>query len=298
MKAGPVYMYAQRMMTTCRLARSALALCLLVATWVVGHPGAAWAAEEPQLKDSRFGLGIGAGFMRFDTSFKFTEKSSGRSVFVDSEGSLGLPEEDTIGIVFGRYRFSEKHAIGFSTFRVRRENRLLDGQATLGDYTITGRATLTDRTNFYYLNYTYTFMQDERTRVFGAFGLYGVDLTYALDLFGTIEYQGNPLPDQAYSASASAFAPLPMFGLDAVFALTPRWWFGTRVTLVAGSYEDITSASVLDTAVRAGYRFVEHAGIIFGLEYFSADLTIEDTEFDTDISYRYDGFFVGLHLSF
>jgi hypothetical protein len=139
-------------------------------------------------------------------------------------------------------------------------------------------------------------MQDARSRVFGAFGLYGLDLNYALNLFGTIEYRGIPLPSQTYNAEAGVFAPLPMFGLDAVFALTPKWWFATKVTLVAGSYEDISSAGVLDTSIRTGYSFTQHVGIVFGLEYFSADLTIDDSDLETDISYRFDGVFLGLHL--
>jgi hypothetical protein len=280
------------------LARSTLAVCLMAVALVNGHSGVTRAAEEPELPETRFTLGVGAGFVRFDTNFKFTKKSTGRSLFVDSEGTLGLPEQENVGIVFGRYRFSKKHALGFSAFRVRRENKLFADQVNLGGFTITGEATLTDNTRFYYLNYTYTFMQDKRSRVFGAFGLYGLDLNYELDLFGAIEHNGNPLPSQTYNATASVFAPLPMFGLDAVFALTLKWWIATKVTLVAGSYQEISSAGVLDTSVRSGFTFSRHVGIVFGLEYFSADLTIDKTDFETDISYRFDGIFLGLDLKF
>jgi len=31
--------------------------------------------------------------VRFDTNFRFTDKGSGLSVFVDGEGTLGLPEK-------------------------------------------------------------------------------------------------------------------------------------------------------------------------------------------------------------
>jgi hypothetical protein len=277
--------------------RRTLALCLIAAALLGIHSGSAWAAEEPKLGNNRFTLGVGAGFVRFDTNFKFTEKSSGRSLFIDAEGTLGLPEEESVGIIFGRYRFSEKHALGFSAFRVGRENKVLGGPVNLGEFTITGEATLSDNTRFYNLNYTYTFMQDERSRVFGAFGLFTLDLNYAFDFVGTIEYQGNPLPSQTYNAEAGIIAPLPMFGFDAVFALTPRWWLGTKITLVAGSFQGI-SGGVLDTAVRSGYNFTQHVGITFGLEYFSADLTIDDSDLETDVSYRFDGVFLGLHLSY
>ena len=52
-----------------------------------------WAGEDDKKADdprSRFGLGVGGGYGRFDTNFKFTHKDSGASVFVDGEGTLGL----------------------------------------------------------------------------------------------------------------------------------------------------------------------------------------------------------------
>lgn len=273
-------------------------LVLLAAVaWICVGAGSVRGADEKQLKNTKLSMGVGAGYVRFDTNFKFTEKDSGLSAFVDAEGTLGLPESDTVGIVYGRYRFSKKHALGFSAFRIKRENSLFADQLNLGDWTITGEAKLTDDTDFYYLNYTYTILQDERSRVFAAFGLYGLNLSYRLDLFGEISYQGEPLADETYEAVASAFAPLPMFGLDAIFALTKRWWLGTKITLVGGSYRDIT-AGVLDTSVRSGYEFSKHVGVIIGIEYFNAGVTIDDEDVKTEVAYGYDGLFIGLALHF
>jgi len=276
---------------------SAVWALLAAAVWICSGSSNAWGAEEKQLRGGRFSMGIGAGFVRFDTNFKFTDKNSGLSAFVDAEGTLGLPESDTLGIIYGRYRFSKKHALGFSTFRVKRENALFADKLNLGDWTISGTATLTDKTEFYFLNYTYTFMQDERSRVFGSFGLYGLNLSYRLDLFGEIEYQGDPLDSDTYEAEAGVFAPLPMFGLDAVFALTSKWWLATRITMVGGSYEDI-SAGILDTSIRSGFEFSKHVGVIFGIQYFNASVTIDDDDLKTDVSYGFDGAFLGLALNY
>lgn len=276
---------------------SAVWALLAAAVWICSGSSNAWGAEEKQLRGGRFSMGIGAGFVRFDTNFKFTDKNSGLSAFVDAEGTLGLPESDTLGIIYGRYRFSKKHALGFSTFRVKRENVLFADKLNLGDWTISGTATLTDKTEFYFLNYTYTFMQDERARVFGSFGLYGLNLSYRLDLFGEIEYQGDPLDSDTYEAEAGVFAPLPMFGLDAVFALTSKWWLATRITMVGGSYQGI-SAGILDTSIRSGFEFSKHVGVIFGIQYFNASVTIDDDDLKTDVSYGFDGAFLGLALNY
>ena len=79
------------------------------------------ANDELAFKQKRFSLGVGGILVRLDTNFKFTSKPSGRSVFVDGEGTLGLPETDIIPALYGYYRFAKKHAIGFSYFRINRE---------------------------------------------------------------------------------------------------------------------------------------------------------------------------------
>ena len=279
------------------LVRATLVVCLVAATWLGGSSGLVWAAEEAELQDQRFSMGVGFAHVRFDTNFKFTEKDTGRDLFVDAEGTLGLPERENVPLVFGRYRFSKKHALAFSAFRIRRQSTLFAEDLNLGNFTITGEATLSDNTRFYYLNYTYTFLQDDRMRIFGAFGLYGLDLRYALDLFGEIDYRGVPLASETYSRDASVFAPLPMFGLDAVFALSPRWSLSTKITLVGGSYQDV-SAAILDTSIRSRYMFSKHVGLLLAIKYFNAEVNIDDSDLKTEVAYGFDGLSVGLALGF
>jgi len=276
---------------------AAIVVSSVIAAWVAGFSATAGAEDEPELKDNRFTMGIGLGLMTFDTNVKFEDKQSGLTAFVDAESNLGLPENKTIPVVFGRYRFSNKHALGFSLSRVRRVNTFLAEDFNLGDYTITGEATLSDQTRFYSLNYTYTFLQDDRSRVFGAVGLYGLDMNYRLELFGQIERSGEIDVIEEYEAEAGVFAPLPMFGLDAVFALTPKWSLATKVTLVGGKFGDI-SGTVFDTTVRAHYTISRHLGLLLGVKYFDADVKIDEADLRTDVSYAFDGILLGLSLGY
>jgi hypothetical protein len=255
------------------------------------------AQAPPELKRKPNAMGVGVGVVRFDTNFKFTEKATGGSIFVDAEGTLGLPESDVVGMLYGTFRLAKRHSIGFSAFNVRRTETLLDGTTSLGDYTLTGEATLADRSGFYHVAYRYVFLEDERSRVQGAFGIYGADLEYSFDFMGQISYLGVPQPTDTLEREASVFAPLPMFGFDATFALTSKWWLGVRLDLVGGSFGDV-SGGILDTAIRSGYEFSKHTGVVLGLEYFSADLTIDDGDFETEVDYRFDGLYLGLHFSF
>lgn len=260
--------------------------------------------QSERLKN-RFGLGVGVVRVRFDTNFKFTDKASGFSVFVDGEGTLGLPENETLPFLYGYYRFARRHAIGFSYFEIKRESTLLQvNESTdfhLGDLTITAGAnakvTLTDKSSFSYLSYNYTLFEDQRSFLFASFGLYGLDLTYRLDAEGEITLQGVPVFDERYSQEASVFAPLPLLGIDAWYFFTPKWALGTKISLVAGSYQDV-SALVLDTTVRAKYQFTKNIGMSLGITYFNAEVTIDEPDLKTEVDYGYDGIALGLDVRF
>jgi hypothetical protein len=245
----------------------------------------------------KLSVGVGFGYVRFDTNFKFTDKSSGRSVYVDAEGTLGLPEAQSVPMIYGYWRASEKHGIGFSFFKIDREATLFAVDENLGDLTLTGKATLSDKTRFYYVSYNYTAYQDARSYVFLSLGLYGIDLKYRLDATGNISFQGAPVASGEYSREVRQFAPLPLIGIDAWFALTPKWAIGTKVSLVAGRYEDV-SAAILETRVRAKYAFNQNLGLYFGINYFQGEVDINEDNRRTEISYGFDGVIVGLDVGF
>ena len=96
---------------------------------------------------------------------------------------------------------------------------------------------------------------------------------------------------------ANVFAPLPLVGLDFWFSFTPEWSMETNVGFVAGTYEDL-SAVVLQAGINAQYKFNRHIGGVIGLTSFAADVVIEDNIERQDISYAYDGLFLGVHFVF
>ena len=258
-------------------------------------------AEPDQIelyKSSRFALGIGAAIVKFDTKLKFTDKTrtTFNSIFIDPEGTLGLPETSSVTTFYGTWNINPRHSVGLSYFSVNRESSLLNIDETFEDVRVVGNAKITDATNFYRLNYGYTLFNDDRSKIKLAAGIYGLDLKYVFEAEGQITQDGVTTSG-SIKEEAKVFAPLPLVGLDMWFSFTPRWGMNTRVVFVAGSYEDV-SAGVLQTSVNALYRFTDHIGLIFGLAYFDADVVIEDAVEKIDVSYGYDGGFIGMHFMF
>ena len=242
-------------------------------------------------------VGIAAGVMRFDTNFKFTDRDTGVSVFLDAEGSMNLPEVKAIPLVYGYWRPSPKHGLGFGYFSIRRESELIVIDRNFDELTLDGRATLTDDTRFYALTYNYTLLQDPRALLFASFGIKAIDLEYQFDAVGTVSLDGEPVESGTYSETLDQFAPIPLAGLDAWFALTKKWSFGARAAFVAGDVNDVR-AVIIESSIRAKYTFNENVGLVMGVNYFDGDITINQTDLKTEINYGFDGLFLGLDVGF
>ena len=258
---------------------------------------AATTADAQEFKTNRFFFGLGAKIVRFNTNVKFTEKDTGNSTFIDMEGTLNLPQNKSVPLLYGYYRFGQKHGIGWQYFRVKREGLLFDERINLGDLTINGRATLTDKSDFSFISYNYTLFEDDRAFIHASFGLYMLDLEYEFRAEGTLSSQDMPLVTEVFTLEESVFAPLPMFGIDAMFMLTPKWSFGAKVSLVGGSYQEV-SAGVVDSRIRARYKFNRRISGLVGVSYFDADVTVDDSDLKTKVAYGFDGAYLGLDLGF
>jgi hypothetical protein len=244
----------------------------------------------------RFSLGVGAAIVKFDTKMKFTDKQSGNSVFLDPEGNLDLPETPSVTTLYGSYNFNQKHSIGFSYFSVNRESSVFNIDKTFEDISVAGDVTMSDTTNFYMLNYGYTLFNDDRSKIKLLAGIYGLDLEYVFKAEGDITEDAVTITGSVLE-KASVFAPIPLIGLDFWFSFTPEWSMATTVALVAGKYEDV-SAVVVQAGFNAQYRFSRHIGGVIGLTSFTADIDIEDSIEKQEISYAYDGLYVGMHFAF
>lgn len=273
-------------MIRCLIVGVLLTLC----GWVIADE------DEAQSRAGKRGLSVGGGpvAVMFDSNFKITDMSKGKSVFVDTEGTFGLPETYNSAMLLLSYRFSSKHGMAFSYFDVRRERVILDGEADIGDYTAYGDITIKDASNFYTLNYSYTIFEDDRSFVSATMGLFGLDLGLSLEASGGIRSDDEELSQVSVEDSLGFFAPLPLFGLDFWWSYSDRWGIGTKVALVAGSYDDV-SAGVVDTTIRARYKLSTHFDLFFGLKYFFADVKVSEDEYKNDIAYGMNGVFMGIN---
>ena len=278
---------------------SLIAACLLAVAWSNSAAEDGSEVVDPELSPltRTLSVGVAAGIMRFDSNFKFTDTGTGRSVFIDSEGTFGLPEQKTIPVIYGSWRPSQKHGLGFNYFSVRRDSEFIAFDENLGDLNLTGFARLQDDSRFYGATYNYTLLQDDRALVTATVGINVIDLEYRFDASGTISIGDVPIESGEYVETISQIAPLPTIGIDTSFVLTPKWAFGARAAFVAGDVSDV-KAVITEASIRAKYTFNRNFGLLFGLRYFDADIDISRSGRLDEINYGLDGLFIGIDVGY
>jgi hypothetical protein len=273
-----------------------LLLLGLVPTWGLATTDLS-EKETTLYEGNKFAIGAGFGIVKFDTNVKVTDKTSGATRFLDLEGNLNLPEISHVTTIYGAYRFNEKHSILFGYFSINRSVSVLTIDENFDDIIlINADVSISDNTSFYNLVYGYSLFQDDRSNVTFVAGLNGLDLNLQVEASGQITVDGISRSN-AVVAEAKVFVPLPLVGLNFGFSFTPKWSVGTKISLVGGSYEDV-SAVVIQTSINSRYQFSARSGLLMGITYFDADVSIDDVADITDISYGYTGAFIGAHFGF
>lgn len=254
--------------------------------------------DDANLYNSKkFALGAGFGIVRFDTNVKVTDKTTGDTHFIDLEGNLNLPVRSHVNTLYGAYQFNKTHQMLFGYFSVNRTSNLLNVDKNIDDViAINANINLSDRTRFYYLSYGYKLFQDDRSAVTLVLGLNGMNLRYVVDASGEITINGITRSAERL-IDVNVFAPLPLIGLNFGFLFTPKWSLTTKISFVGGSFGDVR-AGVLQTSINARYKLASNIGVLIGITYFDAAVSIDDETDITEVSYSYDGGFIGMHFGF
>ncbi len=243
-------------------------------------------------KPSRFILGVGPAMAKFDSNLRITNKSSGLSVFVDTEGTLGLPEYDSSPFFYTAIRIAEGHGIGLQYMDIRRKVNYLDVDKEYGDIGVKGEVSLVDDSNFYTLNYSYALHQDTRSYILATLGLSMIELKLDFLALGTIELGDNTLVESRYQEALSQWAPLPSIGMDFWWSYTKNWSVGTKIAVTGGSYQNISGAA-FESVIRTRYRLSKHTGLVMGLHHTQADIDIDEEDTLASVGYAFTGAYLG-----
>lgn len=274
--------------------------CPVILLFVAASPIAAQETMQTLLssRSKQFVLVLGGSSVRFDSSFKFLDKDTGNSVFIDPEGQLGLQERQEVPTGTFLVALKDRHflSVGFTRF-TRDSNWLAVEDTTFEDLHIeNGTVDVWLNSNDFDVSYAYKLFADDHIRILAKAGIYALDLDAGIRAEGEWYYEGEPGPG-TYERSRSVIAPLPLLGVTFNFYIDRRWALATSVEAMYLPVGDITGRA-LRTKINARYAFGRTVGVVFGINYFDVHVTDDGETRKYDVKYGYDGLFAGLIFAF
>ena len=188
------------------------------------------------------------------------------------------------------YRFNERHAIGFSWYRVGLSGeKNLNQDILVRDQVVSaGAATQTSLSfNTYRLIYNYSFYRSDKVELGVSPGLYMMKTNFNFTGQGTVTLPGgSPTPGSVVIVNEQLTVPLPSIGLIANYNITPKLQFQSRYDLFylsIGSY----SGSMFEFYGGLEYRVVQHLALGAAYDRLQANLRGEGHDgFNADFSYN------------
>lgn len=230
----------------------------------------------------KYMLRVGAYFIDgSNTQFSVSSDTAGLGTLIDFQRDLGGESSGTIPRIDAYYRFNERHRIDFTSFSIDR-----NGSSTLAiDITIeevnysAGETVVSDiEYTLYKLGYAYSFYHSSKVELSLNAGLnitsYDLNFSNGVDKF----------------ESAGVTVPLPMFGLQMGYAITPKW----SVTFVSEAffidYEDTFKGSLFNYELSTEYKLFKHFAIGAGTARLGTDVEVNDDNWIGKVTDNYRGY--------
>ena len=174
------------------------------------------------------------------------------------------------------YRFNERHALGFSWYRVGLSgDKVLTQNIQIRDQVVqAGAATQTSLSfNTYRLIYNYSFYRNDKVELAVSPGLYMMKTNFNFAGQGAISTPGsqNPTPGSVILVNEQLTLPLPSIGLVANYNITKKLQFQSRYDvfyLSIGNY----AGSMFEFYGGLEYRIVNHFAMGAAFDRLQADL--------------------------
>ena len=281
---------AARKMSKNKLLKQLLCVSSIVLVGFVLYPLQSAAKEGVQPGEEEFTLSAGVFFPSFNTQLKVNNTDLDLGTDVDLENDLGLKEDETVFWAGGTWRFASRHRVGVSYFQFKRDaSKTLLKDIEIDDEVYPAGASV--ETEFKLqtipITYYYTFRKRQNHQLSFSAGLHW--MTMDLNVVGKA---GLGPENVDGNASASADAPMPLFGLEYEYYFNRRWTMAIHGEIFGIDLSDDTfsfSGTITNLSVNAIYYFIDNLGAGLAINWFTIDVDIKDDDWNGGFDYEYLG---------
>jgi len=189
---------------------------------------------------------------------------------------LGGDDNATIPRIDVQYRFNKNHRIEFTHFRVERDGRkLIEIDLDIGDESYSVGDTVLSSINYelFKLDYAYSFYRSP-----------SVELSVSAGLNVTTYEFDYERADGSSADNSDATGPLPMFGLEMSYKISPKWTLHYLSEAFFISIGDELEGSFQNFELNIEYRIHKHFVLGGGAARFSTDLDASDSDWNGRLS--------------
>jgi hypothetical protein len=241
--------------------RSLCAVTIIILTLTIHVP--AWAGGE--LPPDRFTLRLGGYSVKNATSIARLDATNYPvGTYLDFSETLGGQTSATVARLDGRYRFNERHGVGFAWYDIKfTGSRVLGRDIIWGDlvFPLSTQVDSELKYTVYKLNYQYSLYHNDKVELGGLAGFHVMHTSASINASGI-----------GQSLSEAVTAPLPVFGLYANYAFTPRFSFYYNYQFMFINYDNKIKGGLQDFLFGLEYRLFQN--IAAGVTYnrFAVDI--------------------------
>lgn len=267
---------------TMRVFKSALPA--VAAVTLLGGAQAALAAVDSSYGGQgtdRFTLSAGGSLTRVtgDISVNGTI-ADGTLVDIDPDGTS---KSNTSLLAGGNWRITNRNRVSLTWYRTGRENTITSkNDIVIGDTTIPAGASVTTdiNTNYFFVNYRYSFIKNDNVELAGVLGLYGANISFDI---AASAYPGNP--NASFSNSESTGLPLPIIGGSFDWYISPRWTASLSLAGLSAKIGDIDGSTWVLTA---GTHYMLFHNFGLGVSYVRTAIDVDVTKNNFNGSVDFD----------
>lgn len=227
-------------------------------------------ADTSDYKWETFSITAGGFFSGLNNEIIVGSEQLGLGVFVNIEDALGL---ETSSFVFRsdmNYYFGKqnRHGINLGYFGfLRNATKVLESELTIGDNVYPIGTTINSKFNYQIikLEYDYSYFIDQRIRLGASFGFFVMPINFSARAFSSD------------ATKAKFIAPLPVIGLNAAYAISPKLSIKQSIHLFYLKVAGYTG-SINDINVCVEYNPWNHFGFGLGYNYYHLGISSESDD--------------------
>lgn len=252
--------------------------------------------------DERYRLEVGGTIVNFDSAIRINSRDDSIDKEIDLEDDVGVDSEVRIGTMKGSWRMADRHRLTLLYAPISRatERTTVNDIEVGGDIIRAGASVgVETKTHVFDIEYLYSFYKRPKLELAVSAGIYWMNTNTEVSAAGLVRVEGSDQDEfrSDFQESQRFVAPLPLLGVSASYAITPRW-----LTHVYARYLDVTindiEGRILSMNLKTEYYFTDHLAL--GAFYTAFDLSVEQrgVVFINSLKYSYEGLAVYLALRY